>query len=298
MGSIAMLGAIETTVLTVVKLTDNVAAICPSEGCDIVLTSPYATVFGLPLTLFGFVGYAAMAIFALAPYAIDPQKNRQGRERLDRLTGWALLVGGAVMAAFSGYLMYLLATQMQEFCPYCLASALFSFSLFGLAAFGRSWEDVGQPLFVSSIVAVVTLTGVTGLYAGVSPSVAATPDAVRGTKQAPPDVTTESGEAEIALARHLRSIGARTFGAYWCPHCYSQKQLFGREAFELVEYIECDPRGANGNPQVCREAGIRAYPTWEIDGQLYEGLRELDELAQMSGYTGDMAFRHSLRTLP
>lgn len=297
MGSIALLGALETTVLTVVKLTNNVAAICPTEGCDRVLTSPYATVFGLPLTVFGFLGYAAMTIFAFAPYSFDPEENRRSRDRVDRITGWALLVGGAAMAAFSGYLMYLLGAELHDFCPYCFASALFSFSLFGLAVFGRDWEDAGQPLFASLLVGIVTLVGVTGLYADISPSVAATPEQVAGTKQAPPAVTTESGTAEVEFARYLRDIGARTFGAYWCPHCYSQKQLFGREAFEIVEYVECDPRGENAKPQVCQEAGIRAYPTWEINGRLYEGVRELDDLAELSGYSGDTAFRHSLRSV-
>ncbi|MDC0834438.1 hypothetical protein AY599_04540 [Leptolyngbya valderiana BDU 20041] len=297
MGTIALLGALETTVLTVVKLTNNIAAICPTEGCDRVLTSPYAMAFGLPLTVFGFLGYAAMTVFAFAPYSFDPEDNRRRRDRIERTTGWALLVGGAAMAAFSGYLTYVLVSELHEFCPYCFASALFSFGLFGLAVFGRDWEDAGRPLFASALVAIATLVGVTGLYADISPSVAATPESVSETKQAPRAVTTESGTAEIELARHLREIGARTFGAYWCPHCYSQKQLFGREAFEIVEYVECDPRGANAKPEVCRRAGVRAYPTWEINGQLYEGVRELDDLAELSGYSGNTAFRHSLRSV-
>jgi uncharacterized membrane protein len=33
------------------------------------------------------------------------------------------------MATFSGYLMWLLATQLKELCPYCLASASLSFGM-------------------------------------------------------------------------------------------------------------------------------------------------------------------------
>ncbi len=56
MAGIASIGAVGTGYLTVVKLTQGTAA-CPTGGCDVVLSSPYATVFGLPLTLFGFLGY-------------------------------------------------------------------------------------------------------------------------------------------------------------------------------------------------------------------------------------------------
>ena len=29
------------------------------------------------------------------------------------------------------------------------------------------------------------------------------------------------------LARHLTSVGAVMYGAYWCPHCKRQKTMFG-----------------------------------------------------------------------
>jgi uncharacterized membrane protein len=64
--SIATLGAVVTAYLLHSKLTGNATAF-PTQGCDVVLSSPYVTVFGLPLTLFGFLAYASMAIFAIAP---------------------------------------------------------------------------------------------------------------------------------------------------------------------------------------------------------------------------------------
>ncbi|WP_192925020.1 vitamin K epoxide reductase family protein [Sodalinema gerasimenkoae] len=297
MGAIAALGVLETTFLTLVKLTDNVEAICPTQGCNQVLGSAYGTVFGLPLTLFGAIGYGVMLLLALAPYGIRRDRDRKAHDRLDRLSGWGLLAGGSVMAAFSGYLMTILLGELHEFCPYCLLSALLSLSLFGLAAFSQNWEDEGQPVFTSLIVMVVTLVGVTGLYANVKPTVAATPAQMAEGGQKAPPVTTESGAAELALAEYLRESGARGFGAYWCPHCYSQKQLFGAEAFEKLTYIECDANGYQAQPQVCQAAGVRAYPSWEINGELYEGTRELRELARLSGYEGDLNFRHSIRSV-
>ena len=39
------------------------------------------------------------------------------------------------------------------------------------------------------------------------------------------EITTESSPFAIALARHLHSIGAKMYGAFWCSHCNEQKQV-------------------------------------------------------------------------
>jgi hypothetical protein len=34
------------------------------------------------------------------------------------------------------------------------------------------------------------------------------------------------------------------YGAYWCTHCYDQKQVLGYEVTDkYLEYIECDKKG-------------------------------------------------------
>ncbi|MGL6345058.1 MAG: vitamin K epoxide reductase family protein, partial [Waterburya sp.] len=107
-------------------------------------------------------------------------------------------------------------------------------------------------------------------------------------------ITTISGEAEIALAKHLTEIGAKKYGAFWCPHCYEQKELFGKEAFEEIDYIECDPQGENPQRDTCIAAKIQSFPTWEIDGKLYPGTKTLDELAKLSNYQGEKNFKYKL----
>jgi hypothetical protein len=39
------------------------------------------------------------------------------------------------------------------------------------------------------------------------------------------EITTKSSPFAIALARHLHSIGAKEYGAFWCSHCNEQKQV-------------------------------------------------------------------------
>jgi tetratricopeptide (TPR) repeat protein len=96
--------------------------------------------------------------------------------------------------------------------------------------------------------------------------------------------------AEMALAMHLRKMGAKMYGTYWCPSCQWQQQEFG-SAFSQINYIECDPAGANARPDLCDRAGIQSYPTWEFNGQLYRpGSYSLDALADISGYQGARNF--------
>jgi glutaredoxin len=87
--------------------------------------------------------------------------------------------------------------------------------------------------------------------------------------------------AEVAV--HLRKIGAKMYGTYWCPYCTRQKEMFG-QAFSQINYVECDPRGQNPQPSLCQTAGIQALPTWEINGRRYPGLLSLPDLARLSGY--------------
>lgn len=88
---------------------------------------------------------------------------------------------------------------------------------------------------------------------------------------------------ETQLAEYLTETGAKMYGAYWCPHCARQKQLFGQAA-HLIPYIECDPRGANANVDLCQTIGIAAYPTWQINGKFYLGAQPLKRLAMISGF--------------
>jgi hypothetical protein len=116
------------------------------------------------------------------------------------------------------------------------------------------------------------------------------PSAKPVTEQEAPPIRSESMPDQIALATHLQTIKARMYGAYWCPHCHAQQELFGKEAFSAITYIECDPRGKDAQPDLCTAANIKAYPTWEIRGKYYTGRQSLEKLAILSGYKGSSNF--------
>lgn len=286
---IAIVGVIENIYLTAIKLMGG-TAVCPTSGCDEALNSPYATVLGLPLTLFGLLAYTTVLILALAPLSINPVTEKSRHQKLETQTGFGLFLVTTAMVCFSSYLMYLLFFQLQAVCPYCIASALFCVSLFVLTLIGQTWEDVGQ-LWLSGLgVAMITGIVALGLYNSVNvANLPASGDDSQG--QVGLAITTTSGPAEIALARHLTEIGVKEYGAYWCSHCYDQKQLFGKEAFAIINYVECDANGKNPQTQLCQEVGIKGFPTWEIKGEFYPGIQPLRKLAELSNYQGQQNFK-------
>jgi uncharacterized membrane protein len=292
LGAIAILGAINTGYITVTKLV-NAPTVCPTGGCEQVLSSPYATLFGLPLSLYGLVAYIGMATLALAPLAVNPEKNKPLRTTLENWTWLLLFAGATAMLVFSGYLMNIMFSKFvavygaNGICYFCLASATFALSLFVITLLGRSWEDVGQLFFVGIVVAVITLVGTLGVYAPIE--AAQTQSASSGQVGLP--VQNESGPAEIQLAQHLKQVGAKMYGAYTCPHCYEQKELFGKQAAAQINYIECHPQGKNSQTELCKAANLEGFPTWDIKGQRLVGRQTLEQLANASGYTGSRDFR-------
>jgi len=45
---------------------------------------------------------------------------------------------------------------------------------------------------------------------------------------------------------------------------------------------------------LCADAGIKGYPSWQIKGQILQGVQSLNKLAELSGYTGPTNFKNNL----
>jgi uncharacterized membrane protein len=293
-GATAILGICVTTYLTWVKLSNN--GVCGTEGCQIVLASPFANVGNFPLTGLGLLSYVAVAVMAFAPTLVDPKTNKAAHNQLNNLTWLGLFLAGVGLAVFSGYLMYLLAFVIKAACPFCIASAVFTFVIFGLTIFGRDWEDVGQLVFSGTAAALGALLVSLVLYntaiggseiTSLAPTTASEPGIGW-------EIKSTSGAAEVELATHLTQQGAKMYSAYWCPHCYEQKQLFGKQAWERVTNIECAADAKkNPQPELCAKAGIKGFPTWEINGKLLDGgVKKLAKLAELTGYKGAAGFKY------
>jgi uncharacterized membrane protein len=292
-GIIALLGVANTGYLTWEKLS-QAGNVCGTEACNRVLTSDFANVGNIPLTLFGLVSYITVAVLAFAPSFIDPQSKRNAHKKIDDLSWLGIFLIGTAMAVFSGYLVYLLAVVIQAACPFCIASAIFSLSIFILSIIGREWEDIGNIIFMG--IASALLAGFMSLIfynsalANQIDSLAPKVPPVKGIGW---EIKSSSSPAEQQLAAHLTKSGAKMYGSYWCSHCFEQKQLFGKQAWDKVPYVECAADAVkNPQPQVCKDAGIKGFPTWVINGKLDPGVKRLADLAKLTGYTGDTKFKY------
>ena len=78
---------------------------------------------------------------------------------------------------------------------------------------------------------------------------------------------TESTAQTIKLAEQLNTVGARFFGAHWCPACKEQMKLFGKQAGGNLSYGECGlPDKYPYQLKQCRDENIRSIPTWTRPG--------------------------------
>lgn len=250
---------------------------CLAKGNTALSGSAYIRLAGLSLPLLGAIAYGLMGVLALGPVLT---KNKV----LEGPTWLGLFTGSTAMVIFSGYLLYVMFGVLQEPCVPCILSALLTLGLWGLTLVGKPWDDLGQLLLPGICVMMITGLITTGLHA-----YASDPDTFVSQGNAP-QVTTTSGESEIALAQHLSAIGVKKYGAWWCPHCHAQQTLFGQQAFDYIDYVECDEAGVDPQPQACRAAGVQSYPTWEINGETYAGVQSLQALATLSGYSGPQNF--------
>lgn len=312
MAGIATAGALETSYLTYSKLTNQVdSLLCGVDGgdCQSVLTGPYSNLpfTEIPLSALGLVAYLTTAGLALQPLLSSSDDDSSAEDGTDDT--WnriALTTVTTGMATFSVLLMSLLFGVLQTSCPYCVFSAACSIILAKLAWLGgclpttthaasaaieeASLEvrKAGAQAVTSSFLAA-TLTAI-ALFVSVDDSFAATSNlpfsANGGSPQqeqlySPPSITTKSSPEALKLASQLESLNSKMYGAYWCSHCFDQKEALGKEAFAKISYVECSKDGINSQTKLCRANEVPGYPTWEINGELYPGEKDLEELEEL-----------------
>lgn len=92
-----------------------------TQGCDTVLQSSYAKVFGVPVALFGVLYYAVVFVLIIVF-----MRMREWQERAASYLVYITFAG----FLFSLYLTYLQFFVIRSFCQYCLLSGLLTTLLF------------------------------------------------------------------------------------------------------------------------------------------------------------------------
>ena len=97
-------------------------------------------------------------------------------------------------------------------------------------------------------------------------------------------ITSESSKKAIGLANHLNQNGVIKYSAYWCPNCLEQAEFFGKKAYKKLNVIECARDGKNSKTELCIEKGIKGFPSWEINGEIFLGVKTLEELSELTNF--------------
>lgn len=118
---IAFFGFIDATYLTIEHFK-NVIPPCTISGCEIVLTSKFSTIFGIPIALFGSLFY--LSVIILSVLILTNYKKIY-------LQMFYLLATSGITVSI--VLLGLQAFVIKSFCQYCLISAATSTGIFILA---------------------------------------------------------------------------------------------------------------------------------------------------------------------
>jgi uncharacterized membrane protein len=114
---VSLIGLADSIYLTVEHLSGRSARCTLVSGCSEVLSSPYATVRGIPLAAIGAIAY--FIVFSLATLAAFGYKG----------AGKLLTLIVAAMFLTTLWLFYLQAFVIGHFCQFCLLSALVTTTL-------------------------------------------------------------------------------------------------------------------------------------------------------------------------
>lgn len=125
----SLVGLADALYLTWIKLANQESACLPGLGnCEVVNTSRYSEILGIPIALFGAVSYAL--IFTL----VILEDQRQPINGLTKYT-WKIAVFGISLfgTIYSAFLTYVEIAVIRAICPFCVVSAFVMLVIFILS---------------------------------------------------------------------------------------------------------------------------------------------------------------------
>ena len=112
--ALSLIGLADAIYLTYIKLAAD--GICVAgEGCEIVNTSVYSQIYGIPVAVLGGLAYVAMLVVLL----LEP------RNEFFEFNGPLIVLGISIFGVlYSAYLTYLELYVIRAICEFCVLSAV------------------------------------------------------------------------------------------------------------------------------------------------------------------------------
>jgi uncharacterized membrane protein len=124
---IALLGFADAAFLTIEHFR-GVVPPCTTAGCDLVLTSQYSVIFGIPASLLGALYYLAILLTVFI-FLESRHASGQAKPVQFKILKWAM-VATVLGLLMSIYFVVLQMFVIHAYCLYCMGSALTSTLLF------------------------------------------------------------------------------------------------------------------------------------------------------------------------
>lgn len=215
-------------------------------SCDVVTTSIYSEIFGVPVSILGLLFFAAVLFLLLKPRAKTFQT-------IFLITLFALIPS-----------LYLSLTEIlfiNSICILCETSKVLMLIILGSSLWASGLDSktalrIGAPVLIAGLVAAgVTYFAQTG---------------------------TVVKKDYSKFVQCLNSKGVVYYKSVRCSTCRRQEMLLG-EAYKKLNSVECHPDGANPQPELCLSKKITKTPTFLIESvgteiKRIEGLQQIKDL--------------------
>jgi len=209
-------------------------------SCEVVNKSVYSEVFGIPVSLFGLLYFAAIFLLVLF--------------RREKLPHTAVVLGTVILLGPSLYLTGVEIFVLKSICVFCELGKLLMVAI-AVTAYWMSPKHE-RPTAVHFIIVALL-----GAFLGF-----ATYYVHKGIVPA---------GKYAAFAQCIYDDGMRMYGARTCSFCAKQRALFG-DATPYIREIECDPREPNNETDRCIAKGIERTPTWIREDGAGNTLKKFD----------------------
>lgn len=220
-------------------------------SCDIVTTSIYSEILGIPISIAGLSYFALVLLFLLF------NKSKNVFRYIFFLT--------VLMIIPSLYFSFLEVAVIKAVCILCESSKVLMFLILSMSFYkARKVSPVTLRMIAPLVITGLTLSAVIFFMQ--------TGNTVK--------------KDYSALVSCLNEQGLTYYKSVKCNNCKRQEKLFG-EAIKKLNSIECHPEGKNPRPEFCLEKKISKTPTFILEQEgkeikRVEGLQSISKLSEFA----------------